>query len=130
MRAFVPLFIIVPLIELGLFMLSGKYLGIIPTLVIVVLTGFFGARLAKREGLKVFKKAREQLQMGQLPGAELLEGLCVFAGGLLLLTPGYLTDLTGLILLLPWSRKRIVLRIRRELQKRLASGAFHFYYRK
>lgn len=130
MRILFPLFVIIPVIEIGLFVLAGKYIGILPTLLIVLLTGFFGARLAKREGLQVWRQAQEQLQMRKLPGEELIEGLCVLCGGVLLITPGYLTDLTGLLLLMPSVRKRLVRRVRRWLKNRLANGQFSFYFRK
>lgn len=129
MRFLFPLFVIVSLIEVGLFVLSGKYIGVLPTLLIILLTGFFGARLAKKEGLEVWRQAQSQLRMGRIPGDQLLEGLLVFAGGILLITPGYLTDVTGLVLLIPSIRKRLVGRVRRWLKTRLVNGQYSFYRR-
>ncbi len=130
MRYLFPLFVMIPVIEIGLFVLAGKYIGILPTILIVLLTGFFGARLAKREGLQVWRQAQEQLKMGRLPGEALIEGICVLCGGLLLITPGYLTDAIGLVLLLPSVRKRLVRRVRRWLKNRLSNGQFSFHYRR
>ncbi|WEG13904.1 FxsA family protein [Pullulanibacillus sp. KACC 23026] len=130
MKRLMPLFILVPLIELWLFFLSGKYIGILATIGIVLLTGVIGASLARREGLAVFHRAKEQLRMGRLPGEELIEGFLVLAGGLLLLTPGYLTDLTGLLLMIPRVRRRLVKPIRRRLQQQLSKGRFEFFYRR
>jgi UPF0716 protein FxsA len=132
MKFLVPLFILVPVIEIGLFVLSGRYIGVIPTLAIVFLTGFVGAGLAKREGMGVWRRARELMRQGKIPGEEMIEGLCILVGGLLLLAPGYLTDVTGLILLLPSVRKRVVRRLRRWLKERLTKGKgqFSFYFKR
>jgi UPF0716 protein FxsA len=132
MKVFIPLFIIVPIIEIWLFVLSGRYIGILPTLAIVLFTGFIGAGFAKREGLGVWRRAREIMRSGRIPGEEIIEGLCILVGGVLLLTPGYLTDVAGLILLLPSVRKRVVRRVRRWLKERLTKGKgqFSFYFRK
>jgi UPF0716 protein FxsA len=132
MKVLIPLFILVPIVEIWLFVLSGRYIGLLPTLAIVLLMSFVGAWLAKREGIGVWNKARESMRSGRLPGEELLEGVCVLAGGLLLLTPGYLTDATGLILLIPSVRKRVVRRLRRWLKERLTKGKgqFSFYFKR
>ena len=132
MKVLVPFFILIPIIEIWLFVLSGRYIGILPTLTIVLLTGFVGAWLAKREGMGVWNKAQESMRSGRIPGEELIEGVCILVGGILLLTPGYLTDITGLILLLPSVRKRVVKRLRRWLKDRLikGKGQFSFYFRK
>jgi UPF0716 protein FxsA len=132
MKFLVPLFLLVPVIEIGLFVLSGRYIGVIPTLAIVLLTGFVGAGLAKREGMGVWRRARELMRQGKIPGEEIIEGLCILVGGLLLIAPGYLTDVAGLILLLPSVRKRVVRRLRRWLKERLTKGKgqFSFYFKR
>lgn len=132
MKVLIPLFILVPILEIWLFVLSGRYIGLLPTLAIVLLMSFVGAWLAKREGIGVWNKAQESMRSGRLPGEELLEGVCVLAGGLLLLTPGYLTDATGLILLIPSVRKKVVRRLRRWLKERLTKGKgqFSFYFKR
>ncbi|HET6871875.1 MAG TPA: FxsA family protein [Sporolactobacillaceae bacterium] len=132
MKVLIPLFILVPIVEIWLFVLSGRYIGLLPTLAIVLLMSFVGAWLAKREGIGVWNKARESMRSGRLPGEELLEGVCVLAGGLLLLTPGYLTDAMGLLLLIPSVRKRVVRRLRRWLKERLTKGKgqFSFYFKR
>lgn len=132
MKVLIPLFILVPILEIWLFVLSGRYIGLLPTLAIVFIMSFVGAWLAKREGIGVWNKAQESMRSGRLPGEELLEGVCVLAGGLLLLTPGYLTDATGLILLIPSVRKKVVRRLRRWLKERLTKGKgqFSFYFKR
>lgn len=97
--------IIVPALEIGVLVLSGNTIGFWPTVLMIILTGVIGAWLAKKQGMETLRKAQEQMQYGRLPGDAIIDGLCIMAGGLLLLTPGFVTDLTGLFLLLPPTRK-------------------------
>lgn len=105
MKYLILIFIIVPAVEIGLFILAGKAIGGLATVALIIITGILGAYFAKRQGLEVFKKIQEQLRFGQPPGDALLEGICVLVGGLLLLSPGFLTDVMGVFLLLPFTRK-------------------------
>lgn len=98
-------------------------MGFWPTVGLVVLTGFAGAALARLEGLRTIWKIRGELARGRLPAGALFDGLGVLLGGVLLLTPGILTDLVGLSFLFPPTRKVLMGRIRRGLEKRLKSGA-------
>ncbi|TFH64546.1 MAG: FxsA family protein [Gemmatimonadales bacterium] len=117
------LFVGVPLLELFVLVQVGQWMGVWSTIGLVVLTGFAGAALARFEGLRTFWKVRGELARGRLPGNALLEGLVILLGGLLLLTPGILTDAVGFSLLLPPTRKLLVGRIRKSLERRLKSGA-------
>lgn len=105
MRYLFLFIIIVPAIEIGILLLSGKLIGVLPTVVLIVLTGFLGAYLAKRQGLETVRKARLDMQYGQLPGDAILDGICVLAGGIFLLAPGFVTDSIGLLLLIPVTRR-------------------------
>lgn len=105
MRYFFLLIIVIPAAEIGLLLLSGKTIGVWPTLLLILLTGFIGTYLAKREGLQTIRKAQEQLRHGQLPGDALLDGICILVGGVLLLTPGFITDITGFFMLFPPTRR-------------------------
>jgi UPF0716 protein FxsA len=104
MRILILLFILIPAGEIGVLLLSGKTIGIWPTILLLILTGILGSYLAKRQGMNTIRKVQEQLQFGRLPGDEILDGICVLFGGLLLLSPGFLTDVFGLILLFPLTR--------------------------
>jgi UPF0716 protein FxsA len=115
-------FTVVPFVELYLLLQIGGWLGAPGTLALVVATGLVGAWLAKLEGRRVWARWREALQEGRLPEEGLVAGLLVFVGGLLLLTPGVLTDLVGLALLFPPSRRFLVGRVREAVQRRLANG--------
>ncbi len=103
----VGLFIILPLVELYLLLQVGQVLGAVPTIALTILISVVGGMVARYQGLRVLWEARRQLERGQLPTGALSDGVAILCGGLLLLTPGLLTDLVGLLLLLPPSRKWI-----------------------
>lgn len=125
LRILVLLIIVVPVIEIWGLTTASHWIGWIPTLAICILTGFVGAWLAKRQGLKVLMDVQRQLERGQLPGDALLDGMSILAGGIFLLTPGFFTDVIGFILLLPWSRRIVKVFIRNWLRKKMDSGNLH-----
>jgi len=101
----VVLFTVLPLAELMLlFWLGRNVLGVMPTLFVCAATGFIGAWLARSQGLATLLQAQEALAAGRFPGDQLLDGACLLVGGVVLLTPGLLTDAVGFVLLLPPSR--------------------------
>ena len=99
------LFIVVPLIEIALLIKIGKMIGLWPTLFIIIATGFMGAALARFQGFLVMKKIKNELSLGNMPADELIDGLLILIGGIVLLTPGLITDAIGFLMLIPWSRK-------------------------
>jgi UPF0716 protein FxsA len=119
------LFVVLPILELMLLIEMGRYIGSLPTLGIVVLTGFTGAWLARTEGLRVFFRFQEELVSGRLPGQAMLDGVCVLVGGAFLLTPGVITDFLGFSLLLPFTRRWIQSRMRDSLERQVAAGRVH-----
>ena len=107
------LFLVVPFVELYVIIQVGHVLGVVPTLALLVAISMLGASLCKREGLAVVRRIQEQLAERRLPGVALLDGALVLMAGALLLTPGFITDAVGLLLLLPPVRagaRRIVKR--------------------
>ncbi len=100
-------FIIVPIIELFLFYEVGTRIGIWPMLGIVVLTAFVGSWLVSRQGRATWREFRRQLSEGGAPTGPIVHGAMILVAGALLLTPGFLTDATGLALLIPAVRERI-----------------------
>lgn len=116
------LFIGVPLLELYLLLWLGTLIGFWPTLGIAVVTGLVGSSLAKREGLKVWREWRAALDELRPPAFGLVESLLVLVGGVLLVTPGVLTDVAGLLLLVPAVRRRVAVRVRRRIDARLAAA--------
>ena len=107
MKTFILIFILVPVAELGVLLFSGKTIGVWPTLILLIVTGLLGSYLAKKQGINTIRRVQEQIQSGRVPGNEILDGLCVLFGGILLLSPGFLTDILGLVLLLPFIRTLI-----------------------
>ncbi len=98
------LFISIPIIELILFMKLGQHLGLLNTLIIIVVTAVIGASLTKSQGGKAIAKFQNALSMGKMPHKEMIDGLLILIAGAVLLTPGFLTDTIGFLLLLPPSR--------------------------
>ena len=98
-------FTIVPLIELLVLIPMGQQIGLWPTIAIVVVTAALGAVLGKRQGLQAWNRIRTDLATGRMPGDSLLDGLAVLLACTLLITPGVLTDITGLLLLTPFARR-------------------------
>jgi len=99
------LFILVPLVELIILIEVGKIIGTLNTIGLVIVTGFIGALLAKFEGLRVWTQLQAELLQGKIPADKMIDGVMILAGGVMLLTPGILTDILGLSLIIPFSRK-------------------------
>lgn len=97
-------FTIVPFVEIYLLITIGGQIGAFKTILIVILTGLLGASLARLEGIKTMTRVRESLNRGDLPAEEMLDAMLIFAAGIVLLTPGFITDLAGLTLLVPKAR--------------------------
>lgn len=117
MRFLLLLIIVVPALEIAVLILSGKTFGTIPTVLLIILTGVVGAWLAKQQGMETLRRAQQQMQYGKIPGDSIIDGICILVGGVLLLTPGFITDTAGLLLLLPISRNRIKPLIQRIIRK-------------
>ena len=98
---------LIPLAELVLLLEIGKYIGTWRTIALVVITGVVGAFMASREGTAVFRRIKIEIAGGPIPSGTLLEAGLVVAGGLLLLTPGLMTDAVGFACLIPPSRRQL-----------------------
>ena len=97
-------FTIIPVLEIYLLIKLGTFLGALNTVIIVILTGIIGAYLAKLEGLHTMTKVREALNRGEMPAEGMLDALLILVAGIVLLTPGFLTDMAGLLMLIPQTR--------------------------
>ncbi|KIL46306.1 FxsA family protein [Jeotgalibacillus campisalis] len=127
MRWIMLLIIIVPAVEIAVLFSVGNAIGIIPTFLLILATGVFGAYLAKSQGLQAIKNVQNQMGI-QLPKSEIiLDGVCILIGGVLLLTPGFLTDLTGFLLLIPQTRNRFKPLIYAWFRKRMGKGNLIIY---
>ena len=118
------LFAIVPVIEVWLIIKVGRVIGPLPTVAILLAISLAGAWLARSQGFLVIAAIRDELAAGRLPAAHILDGAFVLAGGILLLTPGFFTDLVGLMLLFPSSRRLLKLWLGIWLENRLRRGNF------
>jgi UPF0716 protein FxsA len=101
------LFLAVPVMEITVFILVGSQIGVLPTILLVLLTAAAGATLLRIQGFGVLSRIRAQMDAGMLPGRELGNGAMILAAGVLLLTPGFVTDTIGLLLFVPQVRDRI-----------------------
>jgi UPF0716 protein FxsA len=97
-------FTLIPLVELYLLIKIGTVVGVLNTLALVALTGFAGAYLARMQGMQTMLRVRSQIEQGIMPAEDLIDAVIIFVAGILLLTPGLLTDIVGLLLLYPTSR--------------------------
>jgi UPF0716 protein FxsA len=111
-------FVLVPLVEIVLFIEIGARIGTWTTLLIIAVTAVLGAALAHREGLKAWWRIQDKLLSGQMPDEELLDGLLVLIASALLLTPGFFTDAVGFLLLAPPTRQMIKRWLRRQFSQR------------
>lgn len=98
------LFIAVPVVEIGLFIQVGGMLGLWPTLALVLITAFVGASLVRSQGLSTLMTVQQRLQHGEIPAQQIVEGVMLAVAGVLLLTPGFMTDAMGMMVLLPAPR--------------------------
>lgn len=120
------LFTIIPVVELAILIRLGGAIGIVPTVAIVVLTGLAGAWLARTQGFGVLAKIRARMAEGAFPADELLDGLLVLAAGIVLITPGILTDITGFLLLIPFTRRKAKNLLSRYIRNRLQGGTIDY----
>lgn len=109
------LFTILPALELMLLIKVGSAIGIGNTFLIIVLTGIAGATLARVQGFSVWRNIQASLNRGEVPTEEMLNGLMIFCGGIVLLTPGLLTDTFGFLLLIPVTRNLIKLYVKNKM---------------
>lgn len=101
------LFIFLPMIELYLLIMLGSRIGAMPTIGLIVLTGIIGASLARQQGISVLTRIQQEISSGKAPTQELVEGALILVGGIVLLTPGIITDIFGFSLLVPPVRRAL-----------------------
>ena len=122
--------VLLAICEIAGIMAVSRWIGGWPTFALILLTGIGGAWLTGHEGRKVWAEAVRQIGSGQMPGWALLDGLCVLGGGVLLLLPGFLTDLAGVTLLLPFTRRLYRKFLYRLLERKVRSGQWTIKYTK
>jgi len=112
------LFIAVPIVELYVIIQVGGAIGVLPTLALLVVDSFLGAALARSQSRVAWERFNRALAEGRVPGREVFDGAMIIVGGTLLLTPGFLTDIVGLALLIPPTRALVRRLLARSVTKR------------
>lgn len=118
------LFTVVPLLEVALLLKIHDSTSWEFTLALILLTGLIGATLARRQGWKTSQRIKQELAQGRMPGDSLLDGLLILIAGVLLVTPGIMTDVVGFSLLVPGCRRIIKRRIVRKFKQRFRLRGF------
>ena len=119
------LFVIVPVTELYILIEVGKKIGSLTTIGIIIFTGILGAYLVKNQGFMILKKIQNDLNDGIMPGDSLIQGAIILVGGILLLTPGFVTDILGFIFLIPVSRNVVKKYLLKWLKGKIAVSYTH-----
>jgi UPF0716 protein FxsA len=108
--------LVLPLIEIALFIMIGQAIGVLPTLLGIVLTGVIGALVLRWQGTAALREMQFRMQRGEMPARQMGDAMLIGLAGFLLLLPGYFTDLVGLLLLLPVTRDVIYRHLARNLR--------------
>ncbi|MEA3328858.1 MAG: FxsA family protein [Candidatus Omnitrophota bacterium] len=116
------LFTLIPVIELALLIKVGQYIGAGYTIGIVIFTGVAGAYLAKMQGLLILHRIQEDVNQGIMPADKLFDGVLILCSGILLLTPGFITDIIGFMGLLPLTRNWFKRWLRRKIEDMISQG--------
>ena len=123
MAKLLMLFILVPATELVLLIEVGSRIGTVNTVLIIVATGVLGVSLASRQGLGVLRQIQAETAVGRMPGGAIVDGLLILIAGIVLMTPGLLTDIAGFLCLIPATRRAIKFAIRRLLAAAVREGS-------
>lgn len=118
------LFIVVPIVEIALFVQVGGFFGLWPTLALVLVTAIVGASLVRSQGIATLMSVQSRLQKGELPAQQIVEGVMLAVSGVLLLTPGFMTDALGMLVLLPAPRAMLAKQLMSRVKVQgMASGS-------
>ena len=115
-------FTIIPIIEIYLLIEIGSIFSALTAITLVILTGFLGAFMARMQGLQTLFRIQESLREGRMPSSDLLDALLIVIAGLVLLTPGFLTDSAGFLLLIPTTRNSIISWLQRQIELKYMSN--------
>lgn len=121
------MFTLIPVLELWILIKIGSVMGPFAAIALVIGTGIAGASLAKIQGLHTVHKIRECMDQGIMPTEELIDALMILIAGIMLITPGLLTDCSGILLLIPASRNRIKVWAKEAINRRIASGTIRIH---
>jgi len=117
------LFSIIPIVEIYLLVKAGTVIGPLPTVALLLLVSLAGAWLVRHQGFEILRRIQLELSQGRMPAADLLDGFMVLLGGILLVTPGFFTDVLGLLFIIPPSRRLMGRFVVLWIRQRLSRGA-------
>jgi UPF0716 protein FxsA len=115
-------FIVVPIAELAVIIQVGQAIGLLPTVALLILDSVLGAMLMRSQGRRAWLRLNEAVSAGRVPAREVIDGALVLFGGALLLTPGFLTDILGMVLLIPPGRALVRAVLARRLAHRMTTS--------
>ncbi|MFD1851099.1 FxsA family protein [Oceanobacillus bengalensis] len=128
MRWLLLALLIVPASEIGVFLWIGGIIGPWWVVLLILFTGIIGITIAKYQGMDTWKRARISINKGQAPTEHIIDGICILIGGIFLLSPGFITDTIGFILVLPLTRKPLKHVISTYIKRKIDNGSI--IYRK
>lgn len=120
---------IIPAVELFGFIFVADQLGVFKTLLLMLSTSVIGLLMMRFEGNKVLHDSKKHMQEGRVPGRTMLDGLCIFFGGLLLILPGFVMDIIGFTLVFPLTRPLYRIFLLKWIEKKMKNGTFTYYRR-
>lgn len=124
MRWVILTLLIVPILEIAVFVWAGSTFGAWWVIGLILLTGLIGIAFAKQQGIETWRSAQQSLRAGHYPTEQIVDGICILVGALLLITPGFITDALGFMFLLPWPRQLVKAYIQKLLKYMLSKGTF------
>lgn len=127
MRWLLLALLIVPAMEIGIFIWAGGIIGPWWVVAIILLTGIVGVAIARKQGIETWNRAQQSMGRGEVPAEQIVDGICIFTGAVFLFTPGFITDTVGFILVLPFTRRPFKLMLQRFFKKRLDKGTIIFW---
>lgn len=128
MRFLLLLFILMPIAEISLLLQVGDLIGGWNTVGLILVTAFVGAYLVRQEGISTLQAAQQKMAQNQVPGKEMLEGMLLVIAGVLLVTPGFITDIVGFTFAIPLTRKLIAAQAAKHMTVRTFSAAQQGHY--
>ncbi|GLP95758.1 FxsA family protein [Paraferrimonas sedimenticola] len=124
--ALVLAFIFIPIIEIAVIIQVGSFLGALTTIAIMVITAIIGAALVREQGLRTLFNLQSRMAQGELPGTQLVEGVLLAVTGVLLVTPGFVTDIAGFLILVPALRQALANRLLTRMQGQVSASVHGF----
>ncbi|RDW21585.1 FxsA family protein [Oceanobacillus chungangensis] len=122
MRWLILALLLIPAAEIGVFIWLGSMIGPWWVVFFILFTGIAGVAIAKRQGTDTWNRARLMISQGQPPGEAMIDGICIFIGSILLFSPGFISDILGIVLVLPFTRRPIKWWVYHFLKRKIENG--------